>query len=324
MKRTLITIIVPCYNAEEYIAECLDSIINQFYKNWEAICINDGSKDETEHILYSYALKDNRIKVFSQINGGVSIARNRGLEEAKGEYICFVDSDDTIEPTYLEVLLQLMLSEKIDLVSCGFVRNMQQYRDYKTRITHKVIKGFEYAIESIVNKKIHPQIWCMLFKKDIIDKYNLRFFSGCTRNEDWEFFMKYLVHTDNVSYTSMPLYHYRINSVSAMASFNEKSLTSLQAAYRTSIYYQINKNKATPYIANFALSRTLWKFLILSLLKHDKLLYEKIKKEYNPSCELKKLYYFPRFFEKITAYIFVKSEFVFRFIFNLLGYIYKY
>lgn len=102
----LISIIVPCYNSERYLSDCLLSILNQTYVNWEVICIDDGSQDNTLSILNHYATLDERFKIISQSNAGVSVARNKALSQCQGEYICFVDSDDLIEPNFLITLLQ--------------------------------------------------------------------------------------------------------------------------------------------------------------------------------------------------------------------------
>ena len=99
-----ISVIVPIYNVEKYIDRCIKSIVNQTYKNLEIILINDGSLDKSGQICDTWESKDNRIKVIHQMNSGVSVARNTGLENATGEYVTFVDSDDYIEPKYCEIL----------------------------------------------------------------------------------------------------------------------------------------------------------------------------------------------------------------------------
>ncbi len=99
-----ISVIVPAYNVESYLADCLDSILNQTYPNIEVIVIDDGSPDRSGEIAENYKQKDRRIKVIHQENGGLSVARNSGLDNATGEFVCFIDSDDWIEPDYLELL----------------------------------------------------------------------------------------------------------------------------------------------------------------------------------------------------------------------------
>lgn len=320
--KNLISIIVPCYNSEQYISNCLDSIIKQSINNWEAICINDGSKDKTEYILKQFAKQDSRIKVISQKNAGVSAARNRGLIECQGEFICFVDSDDTIEANFLKTLFTISSSNN-DLSICSFTRNMSLNSMSLKEKTAWQLKGYECAKKIICDKSFHPQIWCMLFRKDIIQKYHITFTIGCTRGEDREFFMKYLVHCNYVGYSDEKLYHYRINENSAMALFNEKSLTSLEASQRIIDYYNQYKSPVKDIIRKYTVSRTLWKFLITALLQHNKTIYQKLLSTYDIKSEMCKLYDYPGFTERYSARLSVICQPFFELLFYLLGFIYK-
>ena len=111
----LISIVVPVYNAENYLEKCINSIIGQTYRNLEIILIDDGSNDNSLSICEKFALQDNRIKVFHQNNGGVASARNKGLSEASGEFIAWVDSDDSIEPEYIEKLYDAVKEYNADI-----------------------------------------------------------------------------------------------------------------------------------------------------------------------------------------------------------------
>lgn len=105
MNEIMISVIIPIYNTEKYLSRYIESVLNQSYKNFELLLINDGSKDRSGDICDEYAKKDNRIKVFHKENGGVSSARNLGLDNAKGDYVCFIDSDDYVGKRYLEIHL---------------------------------------------------------------------------------------------------------------------------------------------------------------------------------------------------------------------------
>ena len=106
MKKPLISVIIPVYGVEKYIAQCLESVINQTYKNLEIIVVNDGTKDRSAEIAKKYAAQDSRIKVYDFENGGISVARNRGLEIATGDYISYIDSDDWLDKRMYETLLK--------------------------------------------------------------------------------------------------------------------------------------------------------------------------------------------------------------------------
>lgn len=111
----LISLIIPCYNAEQTLRKCLYSVIRQSYNNLEVILIDDGSTDGSAKIYEEFRLKDKRIKILKQDNAGVAKARNNGVEAATGEYICFVDSDDWVEPDYCTVLYNLLKEENADI-----------------------------------------------------------------------------------------------------------------------------------------------------------------------------------------------------------------
>ena len=115
-KAALLSVIIPVYNVEPYLEQCLDSVINQTYKNLEIICINDGSSDNSLKILEKYQKKDSRIKLINQKNKGLSEARNAGLDVAKGEYIAFVDSDDYLELNAYKEAMKVMLQDKNPLI----------------------------------------------------------------------------------------------------------------------------------------------------------------------------------------------------------------
>ena len=115
-----ISIIIPVYKVEAYLPACLDSVLAQTFSDWEAICVNDGSPDNCGKILSEYAQKDSRIKVITQENQGVSVARNKALENAQGKYICFLDSDDELAPTFLQKMYQAIMDTNSDMVWCDF------------------------------------------------------------------------------------------------------------------------------------------------------------------------------------------------------------
>lgn len=121
VENQLISVIIPVYGVEKYIGKCLESVIQQTYKNLEIIVINDGTKDKSAEIAKKYAAKDHRIKVYDYPNGGLSVARNRGLEHAHGDYIAFLDSDDWLDLKMYETLIKVALDNDADMVKCGFM-----------------------------------------------------------------------------------------------------------------------------------------------------------------------------------------------------------
>jgi len=163
-----ISIIVPVYKVEKYIHKCVDSILNQTFKEFELILVDDGSPDNCGNICDEYVNKDERVKVIHKENGGLSSARNAGIDIAKGEYIGFVDSDDYIEPDMYEILYKVSKENKCDIVSCSSIIH------YPNR---KVINGGhgiiihnkEDAMKTMLEGKLYDEVvWVKLFKKSVI------------------------------------------------------------------------------------------------------------------------------------------------------------
>lgn len=228
----MISIIIPVYNSEKYLEECLNSVAAQSYNNFEVICIDDGSSDKSGQICKERAAKDDRFFYIYQENGGVSKARNTGIRAAKGDFICFVDSDDVIHKDFLLNLVDL--SKDSDLVICDYTRILEDLGDLK-----KIVKSYEAKafIKQVINEEIkHPNICMMLFRADVIKDNDLAFVVGCVRNEDAEFYLKYMSHIGNITWTDFKGYYYRDNESSAANTFNIKSLTYIEAACRIKDY----------------------------------------------------------------------------------------
>ena len=207
----LISIIIPVYNVEQYLNRCIDSVINQTYKNLEIILIDDGSTDNSGKICDEYALKDNRIKVIHKENGGVSSARNVGLDIAKGEYIGFVDSDDFIELDMYETLLNKMLETGSQLIVCNWFYGIndnwienQNFPVQKKLTTNEALENFYWCMFS----------WNKLFNRKIIEK--VRFPENCGYGEDIFICLETYIKSNNIVCLNKPKYYYRQNEKSAL------------------------------------------------------------------------------------------------------------
>lgn len=225
----MISIVVPIYNAEPYLLECLESLMIQSYEDFEVLMVDDGSKDNSLAICREWAAKDERFRVFSQANAGVSVARNRALEEANGDYVCFVDADDAVAPDYLAHLLDL--SKNGDFPLCWYTRDKAALGTGGKTTERYEAKQF---VLNIVNEiMVHANIWEMLFKLSIIKEHDVRFTPGCIRNEDMEFFIHYLLYEQHVVVSDYRAYYYRPNPSSEMAKpVTKQAMTSIEAAGR--------------------------------------------------------------------------------------------
>lgn len=206
-----ISIIIPVYNAEKYIEKCILSLIIQTYKEIEIILINDGSTDNSLKICKKFEQIDDRIKVYSKDNGGVSSARNLGISKANGKYICFVDSDDIVDVDFCEILITNLENSNSDLSCCGY----KIIKNNKEEKINKKVKKVKYVIESKYMEllKNYKGFLCnKLYKKEIIDKNNLKLNESISMCEDLLFNFQYLDKCRKIVCSNEKKYNYIINN----------------------------------------------------------------------------------------------------------------
>lgn len=234
-----ISIVVPVYNANNSLHCCIDSILNQTYSDFELILVDDGSTDESGRICDTYAIKDNRVKVIHQDNSGVSVARNTGIKAARGDYICFVDSDDYINRDYLKKLLETKKKySDFDNIWCG-MRTVSGY-DSETLQSVLFSNTDHYSVSSVKEIMTLHEKWldagpyCKLYSKKIIQNNKLRFDTNLSLGEDLTFNFRYLDLTNKkIVIVNEPLYSYFKQ--------NEGTLSSKYYADLYSIYESINQ-----------------------------------------------------------------------------------
>ncbi|MCU5701902.1 glycosyltransferase, partial [Bacillus cereus] len=229
----LISLIIPVYNAEKFLPRCLDSVKNQTYNDLEIILVNDGSTDYSGLICDEYAQKDKRFTVIHKENGGVSSARNIGLDVASGKYIGFVDPDDWIETNMFENLYHLIEKNKADIVACGYIRETVDGIILNKNIESDVkILNKEEALNTILNPNgFRGFLWNKLFSVDVLNKdFKMYFDENIHFCEDLLFCCQAVSNSRNIVYDSTPYYHYIIHSNNASQSqFSLKKLTALTA-----------------------------------------------------------------------------------------------
>lgn len=219
----MISIIVPVYNNESYIGKCIESIINQTYSEIEIIIVNDGSTDDTERIVKEYRQKDERIKLYTIDNAGVSNARNFGISKAVGEYIGFVDSDDYIQKNMYEVLLENM-DDSVQMVCCKACLKkdigVEEESNFPKTGKYTNIEMVKFLSEG--NPKIEGTVWRGLFKRSIIIE-KLIDFKKIKIYEDILFLIEYLKYIEYIKVLDEPLYIYnKTNEDSAVFNLNSK------------------------------------------------------------------------------------------------------
>lgn len=209
----LISVIIPAYNAESRIKFTLESITAQDYDNIEIIVINDASTDETGKISAQLLTDSGRnFKIINHShNMGVCASRNTGLKNSSGKYIAFIDADDLIAKNFISCLHELITQNNSDIAFCGLVDRFTDGKPDKN--VHPVKHAFNMTSggDFIINKAV-PAVWCCLYDKNFLDKYNLLFLEGCTSGEDIDFINRAICMAEKVSFTEKCLYIYMHHS----------------------------------------------------------------------------------------------------------------
>ena len=218
-----ISIVVPIYKVEDYLERCINSILNQSFENFELILVDDGSPDRCGEICDEYAKKDNRIKVIHKENGGLSDARNAGLDIARGIFVGFVDSDDFIHKDMYSILYKAILDSKCDVAQCKF-----KYFHKEDELEKNIINDGKYKIytnidaieEMIDNKNLNVNVWNKLYKRELFD--DIRFPKGKIHEDEFVTY-KIFYKANSISYVDKEMYYYFSNDTGIMKNLNINS-----------------------------------------------------------------------------------------------------
>ena len=223
-----ISVVIPAYNASKYIVECLDSIIKQSLQDIEIIVVNDGSIDDTKSILDALALEDKRLKIIHQKNQSVGVARTNGVLVAQGEYIAFVDSDDTINEDMLKTMYEKAQEKNSDIVVCNYNRV-----DAKGKILSKAYFSEKYLdFEASLSLKIDPPTWNKIYKKELFLDNNIHF-KERVFCEDLATTMELFFFAKQIDNVDAYLYNYFINPNGASMNITQKNVDHIFIALET-------------------------------------------------------------------------------------------
>lgn len=227
VKQPLISIIIPVYNASEHLEQCLESVLGQSYQALQVLCIDDLSTDNSLEILYRYAQIDERIKVITKQNEGVSLARNLALDNICGEYVLFVDSDDWIDLHTCEIAMDCALKEDYDVVMWTYTRERQGESLDKRIYEKDVAFGSQMEVRDKLHRRMvgilddelsRPEdadalctVWGKLYRADVIQKNKIRFYDirKIGTYEDGLFNLDFFFYASSAMFINKPLYHYR-------------------------------------------------------------------------------------------------------------------
>ena len=207
MNDCLVSILLPCYNVESLLSQCLESLIYQTHRHLQIVLIDDGSTDNTWQIMQEYAAKDSRIEIYHQENQGVAITRNHLLKKVKGEYVLFVDSDDWVELDMVEFLVRQIEQEQADIVTCGMVVNDTPINQVK--VSKECWNQEKVIYEFLRHVSFSGSLCNKLLKNSLL--HNIQFHCGISYGEDALFVWKILQRVGSIVVTDKKLYHYRVN-----------------------------------------------------------------------------------------------------------------
>lgn len=238
LESPLVSVIVPVYNVEAYLRECLDSVIAQTYQNLEIILVNDGSTDSSGRICDEYAVHDSRIKVIAKPNGGLSSARNAGMKSAHGTYIYFMDSDDWIQPETISCCLENVVSSNADFCffdadsfdESGYNRPQRYHRSH----FYQCDDGLTILSQLCMSKEYHSSVYLMLFNAFFLKSNNIFFYEGIVY-EDMLFTFQTYALASKVTYINRSFYQRRYRDKSIMTS----QITPLKFSSSVKVYEQL-------------------------------------------------------------------------------------
>ena len=294
-EKDLISVVIPIYNVQEFLPKCIDSVINQTYDNLEIILVDDGSPDDSGYICDKYKAKDSRIKVIHKKNGGLSDARNVGIENSNGKYICFVDSDDIIHKDFIKCQYENIVKTRSDISVCLFEQFFEESSIKETEVENVETQEFDnnqLILKIFEKNNIHYICACTkLYKKSLFE--DLRFDVG-RLHEDEFIVYKIFSRCKNAVFVKAPLYFYRARqgSITRTSTFKEKNLDafySVESCYNFFVgtdYEQLALNRLINSIAYIycgakrrVTEKHIFKFLLEQYKKYYKINKSKLLKQ---------------------------------------------
>ncbi len=233
-----ISVVMPVFNAASTLADTLNSILQQSFKNWELIAVNDGSTDDSLEILEYYAAQDHRIRIINKINGGAAAARNMGMEQARGTWVLFHDSDDIAHLDMLQKLLEAATDNDISMIAGGICEIRSHNKIViNPPVAQGITQGQKHVTPAVAARFLFAGPWCKLFRRAIIEQHGLRFPEELHNAEDLIFNLRFLVFSNNIALVHEGLMDYIIRPNSLYASLFKK-------AHKSQYYIHLIKTMA--------------------------------------------------------------------------------
>lgn len=288
-----ISVIIPCYNCEKTVNRALKSLENQTYRNFEVIAIDDGSTDSTLKLINEYKSQGRMdLKVYHQDNSGVSVARNKGIELAQGEYIVFLDSDDAVSIDFLQLLVGPMNDNTVDVVYGFLSRN---YEDLSTKAPRSdapcesIKKSQSDIAKVLIHEKYRLGFFTYIYRLSILNRHNIRFTTGLKTGEDLEFLWTYIAYCKNGVEINKYIYWYYDNPKSAVSKVDWYRTDSLNSLTRVYTMMKDNNCDFADFFYSYMTSRYLWSYAKTFSVGRRKDLFDKLNSEYDLRSAMKYL-----------------------------------
>lgn len=261
----LISVLVPCYNVEYFVEQCIISICQQTYTNLEILCINDGSTDSTLAILQSYADRDSRIRIISKPNSGYGHSMNVGLTESKGSYIGIVEPDDFIEHTMFEKLISKAIAYNLDISRGSYFKHSTKSRtDILVDISFVPHEKVITPVDDHTPFLLPPSIWCAIYKRELLFNNNIKFLETPGASyQDTSFAFKTFYYAERFLLINEPLVHYRIDNPNSSVNNPEKVFCvceEFNEIWRYARLDNVRFNKVKKLIPRLELSTYKWNY----------------------------------------------------------------
>ena len=309
----MISVIIPAYNVEKYITDCLKSIERQSYKDLEVVIVDDGSTDATLSIINNYlATTSLKMTVLSQSNAGVSAARNLGIQNAHGEYYSFIDSDDILHPDYFKKQLQNIFDYDADISIIARKNLSEDAHEYVGDSFDQEVNIYtrDEALSDLLYVKIKVGIPSVMCKKETLG--SIRFAVGVAYGEDLEVLWKLVSVSNKVVYDHNPLYGYRIRESSAMGKMSPKRVAGMRLFEQLEGYFMNENPEFAPLFCKYGVARwvwaTMWQAAVAATSYRN---FKESMSAYSPKERMLKLLKYPDFKVRCSSLLYVISPFLY-------------
>ncbi|OBZ11226.1 glycosyltransferase family A protein [Bacillus sp. FJAT-26390] len=320
----MISIIIPLYNGEEYIGNIINCFSKQLYKNFELVFVNDGSTDDSYNQLLYYKERSGlNVTIINQVNQGVSAARNIGIKESKGDYLCFCDVDDLVEDTYLYDMYNILNQRETQIVFCKHKvikapYNQDLFSNY-IDTGHVKIVDMLTCLRDFLYGRLKSGCCTIMVSKEILLNNHLQFAEGFKYSEDLHMLWRIIANCNKIAYLDKTLYKYLLRPNSATSKFNEDRFDGYVLMKELEVYFESKTPDFSSEYKKYGAAKLMWSIVWQASNYKDRVQYNLFIRKYNIKNELKKLITFNNAKVAISSFLFIISPLLFKILSSKYG-----